>query len=228
MSDETKPFAVVVPSVGQTGWSHLLIGGTFIEDAWNDAPASVDRLRQLAQLVNAAVAARELALREALRVLFDACSDLASVGTRHGKTRINDALRGAIPALAGTGPDYVPAEQLAAEQAKVKALQAALDTLDARETMTAQMVAAYLEAAGLKKPQKPEEWSDEEMKRRLDEVSVEWGRRGWRHTSSVERHRRPDGEWCAYLAREFCDKCGTRISARLHPIHRGGYTGGDE
>jgi hypothetical protein len=57
-----------------------------------------------------------------------------------------------IRSLGPNPPEYVPIEQLRAEQAKVKALQAALDVLDTREGMTAEMVRTYLEGNGLKKP----------------------------------------------------------------------------
>lgn len=64
----------------------------------------------------------------------------------------------ATAALAGDGPDYVPATQLAAEKERVRQLQAAVDLLSEPTVggtdrhLTEKVVRQYLEANGLKAP----------------------------------------------------------------------------
>jgi hypothetical protein len=166
VSDEKpKPFARVLVLGGETftvGYGsgpHLLHGLPMSE------LESVARASDLNAEFNTAVEQREAKLRGALqsvqamvRGAYDQSNgdhpeyDEPLMRTMH----LGNTLDVLAAALGPNPPDYVPAEQLRAEQAKVKALQAALDVLDTREEMPAEVVRAYLDANGLRKPEKPD------------------------------------------------------------------------
>jgi hypothetical protein len=147
--DKPKPFAVMEADPFRDEWEDLVVAGHRVA---SHRPAYGGALPDICAAINAAVEQREARLRGALqqvRNILAGCRDMVSPTV---EVDLSAAANIIIGALGDTGADYVPAEQLRAEQAKVKALQAALDVLDTREGMTAEMVRTYLEGNGLKKP----------------------------------------------------------------------------
>jgi hypothetical protein len=160
VSDEKpRPFAevVAVQQGTRTGFGIAAAGVSF---HWPD-----DRREQASERVaaiNAAVEQREARLMAALsgllRVVINAKVGAFDNGNTHDGHDEGDVLAGraidiAHAVLGPNPPDYVPRAELEAERAKVKALQAVSDLLDPRENMTRELVCAYLEANGLRKPE---------------------------------------------------------------------------
>lgn len=129
MSDEKKPVATplaivssthVVGSTQETWW--LCIGGRDV------ASGDEDELRSLAADIESAVEQREAKLRGALalvRPYVENASQRFYDGTQ-GEERRREARRRlevVDAALAGTGPDYVPAEQLRKAEADLAAMR---------------------------------------------------------------------------------------------------------
>lgn len=159
MSDETpKPFA-------EARDGRIIVGGLTVR--YDEIGERDERVREhfgrIAAEINAAVEQREAKLRGALTAAGQAVrSTIPSPDLAAGWERLSKLID---DALGPNPPDYVPRAQLDEASAKVKALQAALEVFDHRESMTAELVAAYLEASGLKKPPKervpllvPESW----------------------------------------------------------------------
>lgn len=147
MTDQRKPFAETQPcdwnpTNSHEGYSRMVVGGVEVGSAVRDLA------EEWAREINAAVDQREARLVGALRKMVELTERTPLIQLDH-RTKLGRAHKEACAALEGHG-DYVPIAELEAERAKVKALQAALDVLDATETMTADVVRAYLEAAGLR------------------------------------------------------------------------------
>lgn len=201
MSDEKpKPFATVAEyqfHVPEALGTHAISidtpdGDRFLWPGTEPyASGSVERL-------NAAVEQREAKLRVTLRRLREAATeyveatglegndrpwerrDFDSYGdmARANRERVKgNALVEALADAEGDLGDYVPAEQLHAEQAKVKALQAAIDAIDTtdREPFTTEpekskvvaVAMQYLEANGLKRPRGLTEVATHDLKAEL-------------------------------------------------------------
>jgi hypothetical protein len=163
MSDEKKPFMVCIED--ERGVFRPELDGRpslAILLSWSQAQAVTTE-------VNRAVEAREARLRGALQSVIAELVGIDTTGMQHPVdsnapwARAERAHRVALAALGPNPPDYVPRAALVEAEAKVKALQAVNDTLDglmsdkfvSPEVMseTARVVAAHLEAAGLRKPE---------------------------------------------------------------------------
>lgn len=157
----TKPLAEVVmhqdhgddfPYGIDINGERLLTEGAVVGDDITDVATAINKAHE------AAVEQREAKLRDQLGLVRTAVNRaFQRIRERTGGDVVEDLL--AISDIVYGHTDAVSghvacglAFDIGAEQSKVCAMQAAVDLLDARESMTAEMVCAYLEAAGLKRP----------------------------------------------------------------------------
>lgn len=157
MSDEErKPFAEVAPSATQRDWWTLKLAGGYVGGAWDDAgegrAPSLQRIRDIAAGVNAAVDLREAELRGALKRLWKAAAEVARPAPEFAE--LIAAATNAVEVIAKmpAPPRFVPVEQLEAERATVRKMTAAFAALDPHEYANGALVAAYLQAEGFRKP----------------------------------------------------------------------------
>lgn len=242
MSDEKpRPFAEVEPDHIHTGgeydWWCVRIGGV----AWAHQMVRGAADKYAAD-INAAVEQREARLVAALRRLLDAMEmqEQRERGELHvsqpNAIAVWDESQSAARAALDSHGDYVPRTELEAEQAKTKALQAAMDVLDGERGMTERVVCEWLEANGLKKPRQLEAYAtgdlEAELGRRkqlgaIDHIfsEHEYGSRDDRvtitGTSYCGRALDYDGDWTAVTPDIFrsngvnmktCVECALRFA----------------
>lgn len=110
MGDEKKPFVTYRGDNDRTevGWS-IYVGGVRIPTRFFDADGNHGAaVEQAAELVRAAVEAREAQLREPLRALLSAIDNTPFIASaRRGKSTFQRAFIDAYEALKGDAPEYV-------------------------------------------------------------------------------------------------------------------------
>jgi hypothetical protein len=218
-----KPFAEVRPG-------RLVVGEVTVNyDFGESARIGRERFEEIAAVVNAAAEAREARLR---RVLSDAEALLSSayaayLATPHAPT---DAISGNIGRCLELlraeadvdASDYVPRAELEAERAKTRQLQAVADALDdPSRYQNGEMLAAWLEANGLKRPE-----SDRFAESSDEALLVELATRGYvgaLDERPVELRLTEDEILALRRLEPKVPPYNRALTAapRLHPIHRG-------